>query len=147
MDKTIRFTISISNRRKNNLGNPWGFMIKSGQMPRSENGKSSCWTMVPQTPFCPCLLLNLSPTYMNEIIFQRIFKVNHIHTTWQQFNYLRSTSMANQWFDTQIIMSIRKESYFIHHTRLPIWSIVFLEGRPIVTAYGNECNYIKPIEA
>lgn len=71
MDKTIRFTISISNRRKNNLGNPWGFMIKSGQMPRSENGKSSCWTMVPQTPFCPCLLLNLSPTYMNEIIFQK----------------------------------------------------------------------------
>nr|GMD25946.1 hypothetical protein A4E30_00093 [Ipomoea batatas] len=37
-------------------------MIRSGHMPRSENGKSSCWTMLPQTPFCPCLLLNLSPS-------------------------------------------------------------------------------------
>lgn len=49
------------------LGNPWGFIIKSGQMPRSENGKSSCWIMVPQTPFCPCLLLNLSPTWRDNI--------------------------------------------------------------------------------
>lgn len=61
-------------------------MIKSGQMPRSENGKSSCWTMVPQTPFCPCLLLNLSPTYMNEIIFQKFRGSSKLTTCIQHDN-------------------------------------------------------------
>jgi hypothetical protein len=48
--------------RDTNLGKPWGFMIRSGQIPLSEKGKSSCCTIVPHTPFWPCLLLNLSPT-------------------------------------------------------------------------------------
>ena len=43
-------------------GNPWGFIIKSGQTPLSLKGMSSCRTILPTTPFCPCLLLNLSPS-------------------------------------------------------------------------------------
>ena len=44
------------------VGQAHGFMMRSGQMPRSEKGRSACCTMVPTTPFCPCRLLNLSPT-------------------------------------------------------------------------------------
>lgn len=64
--KIIIIIISIKLSKEFYLGNPWGFIIKSGHIPRSENGKSSCWTMVPQTPFCPCLLLNLSPTCTHQ---------------------------------------------------------------------------------
>lgn len=36
-------------------GKPWGFMTTSGTMPSSLKGKSSCGTISPHTPFCPCL--------------------------------------------------------------------------------------------
>ena len=36
-------------------GNPCGFMIKSGVMPRSENGKSLCGRITPHTPFWPAI--------------------------------------------------------------------------------------------
>jgi len=39
-----------------------GFMMRSGHTPFSEKGRSSCATMAPHTPFCPCRLLNLSPS-------------------------------------------------------------------------------------
>mmetsp|Transcript_29596 Transcript_29596/g.95622 ORF Transcript_29596/g.95622 Transcript_29596/m.95622 type:complete len:208 (-) Transcript_29596:2340-2963(-) len=43
-------------------GKPCGFMMISGQMPRSEKGMSSCATIRPMTPFCPCREENLSPS-------------------------------------------------------------------------------------
>ena len=43
-------------------GKPCGFMMMSGQMPRSEKGMSSCGTMWPMTPFCPWRDENLSPS-------------------------------------------------------------------------------------
>lgn len=43
-------------------GNAWGLMIRSGLMPVfAENGMSMSGHSWEQTPFCPCLLLNLSP--------------------------------------------------------------------------------------
>ena len=57
-------------------GNPWGFIIKSGQTPLSLKGMSSCRTMLPTTPFCPCRLLNLSPSSGRLVCL--------IKTYWQQ---------------------------------------------------------------
>lgn len=43
-------------------GNAWGLMMRSGLMPVfAENGMSMSGHNCEQTPFCPCLLLNLSP--------------------------------------------------------------------------------------
>lgn len=43
------------------LGIAWGFTIKSGDIPSHVNGMSSCLYVMPQVPFCPCRLANLSP--------------------------------------------------------------------------------------
>lgn len=43
-------------------GNAWGLMMRSGRMPVfPENGISTSGHNWEHTPFCPCLLLNLSP--------------------------------------------------------------------------------------
>lgn len=43
-------------------GNAWGLIIRSGRIPECpENGISTSGHNCEQTPFCPCLLLNLSP--------------------------------------------------------------------------------------
>ncbi len=39
-----------------------GLIMRSGIMPSSVNGMSSCGTTAPMTPFCPCLDANLSPS-------------------------------------------------------------------------------------
>jgi len=39
-----------------------GLIIRSGTVPSSENGRSSCGTIKPMTPFCPCRDANLSPS-------------------------------------------------------------------------------------
>jgi hypothetical protein len=46
-------------------------MIRSGLQPVSENGISYSFTMRPQTPFCPCLLENLSPS-SGRLIYLKI---------------------------------------------------------------------------
>ena len=43
------------------VGIAWGFRIKSGFTPSAVNGMSSSGIIIPTTPFCPCLLENLSP--------------------------------------------------------------------------------------
>lgn len=43
-------------------GKAWGLIIRSGRIPVApENGISTSGHSCEQTPFCPCLLLNLSP--------------------------------------------------------------------------------------
>lgn len=43
-------------------GNAWGLIIRSGRIPvTAEKGISISGHSWEQTPFCPCLLLNLSP--------------------------------------------------------------------------------------
>lgn len=123
------------------LGNPWGFIIRSGQMPRSVKGKSSCWTMVPQTPFCPCLLLNLSPTYAHEIEIKSGIPKNKArfqNDTNSKLSYLWSTSMPNQEFYTQVIILVRIKCYFIHNAGLSFGTFECLISRLIVTANANK---------
>mmetsp|Transcript_43054 Transcript_43054/g.100899 ORF Transcript_43054/g.100899 Transcript_43054/m.100899 type:complete len:205 (+) Transcript_43054:618-1232(+) len=53
-------------------GKPCGFMMMSGQTPRSEKGRSSCCTMRPMTPFCPWRDENLSPSSGRRVERMRI---------------------------------------------------------------------------
>eukprot|EP00960_Hanusia_phi_P030336 748533-Hanusia_phi.AAC.2 len=54
-------------------GNPWGFMMRSGQRPSSVKGMSSWGMMMPVTPFCPCLDENLSPSSGRRVVLISTF--------------------------------------------------------------------------
>lgn len=110
------------------LGNPWGFMIKSGQMPRSENGKSSCWTMVPQTPFCPCLLLNLSPSWVNLLnekstrVFEEIDKQYYFAFTIMPKTYLLLVYEYGElktWYINRHSYQNKEQLYPLHRSPRP----------------------------
>jgi len=63
-------------------GNPWGFIIMSGHHPLSLKGISIYGTMIPTTPFWPCLELNLSPI-SGILICQAInFTLNRSSSVW-----------------------------------------------------------------
>lgn len=88
-------------------------------MPLSENGKSSCWTIVPQTPFCPCLLLNLSPSYGNKYRERNQSttsnKKHYYLTIIKTRDYLRPTSVTDHKFDTHVAILIRAKNYPINY--------------------------------
>lgn len=86
-------------------------------MPLSENGKSSCWTIVPQTPFCPCLLLNLSPSYATntEREINQLLQIKNTTTIIKTRDYLRPTSVTDHKFDTHVAILIRAKNYPINY--------------------------------
>jgi len=123
------------------LGNPCGFIIKSGQMPRSEKTKSSCWTIVPHTPFCPCRLLNLSPTWGDKIWGSPKLNAQEKKRHKQDItrsNYLWSASLANYEINTQIAILVREEHCPIYHCCLSSQTTMFKWTWPILTGRRKE---------
>lgn len=107
-------------------------------MPLSENGKSSCWTIVPQTPFCPCLLLNLSPSYSNKYREgnQSTTNKEHYLAIIKTRDYLRPTSVTDHKFDTHVAILIRAKNYPINYFTSKTFKSLF----NVVICTGNKEN-------
>ena len=67
-------------------GKPWGFMIRSGFIPLSLNGRSTAGWISPHTPFCPWRLENLSPSSG-----ARVSRIRTLMSHWSSLSVVMTT--------------------------------------------------------
>jgi hypothetical protein len=65
-------------------------MIISGHIPFNENGRSSYLYVIPQVPFYPCLLQNLSPIY--GILRDLTLTLTNLYPFWFSLRSTESTT-------------------------------------------------------